>query len=216
MITVYAAYNLPFDGKGLVRDLRVMWALEELNMPYAFHWMDASKGEQKLQANRALNPFGQIPSMADGDVKLSESGAIVHYLYDKAGRLPGEPAARAEMLRWMFAALNTVEPTFIDILRWDVFWRDRPGRDVRYPEVIATAKTRLEELSNALGDKAYLAGTFGPADIFMTTILDFAKHQPSVFENAAVIRAYIERCKSRPAYQAAYAKQGGGPGTPIG
>lgn len=211
MITVYAAYNLPFDGKGLVRDLRVMWALEELNIPYGFHWMDARKGEQRLEANRALNPFGQIPSMSDGEVKLSESGAIVHYLYGKAGRLTGDAVAHAQMLRWMFAALNTVEPAFAEILRWDVFWKDRPGRDVRYPEVVELAKVRLRELSNALGDRAYLTGEFGPADILMITALDFAKHQPSVFDNVPVIGSYRARCKSRPAYQAAYAKQGVGP-----
>jgi len=212
MITVYAAYNFPPPLKGIVRDLRVMWALEELAMPYDFHWMDTSKGEHKLAANREINPFGQIPSMRDGAVKLSESGAIIHYLYDKAGRLPKDPVARAETIRWMLAAINTLEITFIDILRWDIFWADRAGRDVRYPELLEIAKTRMAELEGALGDKPYLLGAeFGPADILMTTVLDFARHQPSVFEGAPVVRAYLARCKARPAYQAAFAKQGRGP-----
>ena len=212
MITVYSAYNFPPPLKGIVRDMRVMWALEELGMPYTHHWMDTSKGEHKLEANRAISPFGQIPSIVDGPVKLSESGAILYYLYDKAGRLPKDAAQRAQMLRWMLAAINTLEITFIDILRWDVFWADRPGRDVRYPELIEIAKTRLTELSGVLGGRAYLMGEdFGPADILMTTVLDFARHKPEVFESAPVVRAYLERCKSRPAYQAVLAKHGLGP-----
>ena len=61
MITLYAAYNIPFDGKGRVRDFRVLWALEELGLPYTCHWMDAGKGEHKIDPNRSVNPFGKIP-----------------------------------------------------------------------------------------------------------------------------------------------------------
>ena len=153
MITVYAAYNVPPPVKGLVRDLRVMWALEELAMPYGCHWMDIGKQEHKIDPNRSINPFGKIPSFSDGDVKLFESGAIVHYLYDKAGKLPQTPRARSELLQWMFAALNTVEPPFLDLAIWDAFWKDRPGREVRYPELMEVCKTRLGELERALGQE---------------------------------------------------------------
>jgi glutathione S-transferase len=212
MITVYAAYNSPPPVKGLVRDLRVMWALEELGMPYTFHWMDIVKAEHKEAPNRAINPFGKIPSFTDGDVKLFETGAILFYLYEKAGKIPADAARRAELLQWMFAALNTVEQPFLDIAIWDSFWKDRPGRDVRYPEVIEVAKTRLAELERGLGKKTFLLGEeFGPADILMTTALNFARHQPAAYENAPIANAYLERCRSRPAYQTALAKQGVGP-----
>jgi len=212
MITVYAAYNSPPPVKGLVRDLRVIWALEELGMPYTFHWMDISKAEHRQEANRAINPFGKIPSFSDGEVKLFETGAILHYLYEKAGKFSADPVRRAKLLQWMFAALNTVEPPFLDIATWDAFWKDRPGREVRYPELIETAKTRLSELERGLGQKSFLlGGEFGPADILMTTALNFARHQPALFEHAPVIRAYLERCRSRPAYQTALAKQDVGP-----
>lgn len=211
MITVYAAYGFPPAVKGLVRDLRPMWALEELGMAYEFHWMDASKGDHKVDPNRAINPFGKIPSFSDGDVKLFETGAIVHYLYDKAGKLPSTPAARGELLQWMFAALNTVEPPFLELAIWDAFWKDRPGREVRYPELMDVCKTRLGELERGLGKKNYLLGEFGPADILMTTVLNFGRHVPALFESAPVARAYLERCRARPAYQTALAKQGVGP-----
>jgi glutathione S-transferase len=212
MITVYAAYNSPPPVKGLVRDLRVIWALEELGMPYTFHWMDMNTAEHKQEANRAINPFGKIPSFSDGDIRLFETGAILHYLYEKAGKISADPMRRAELLQWMFAALNTVEQPFLDIAVWDAFWKDRPGREVRYPELIEVAKTRLGELERGLGRKPFLLGEeFGPADILMTTALNFARHQPALFEQAPVIRAYLERCRSRPAYQTALAKQGVGP-----
>lgn len=212
MITVYAASNPPPPVKGLVRDLRVIWALEELGMPYAFHWMDIGKAEHKQEANRAINPFGKIPSFTDGDTRLFESGAILHYLYEKAGKSPTDPARRAELLQWMFAAVNTVEPPFLDIALWDAFWKDRPGRDVRYPELMEVAKMRLGELERGLGGKRFLLGEeFGPADILMTTALNFARHQPVLFEQAPAIGAYLERCRSRPAYRTAIAKQDAGP-----
>jgi glutathione S-transferase len=212
MITLYAAYNIPFDGKGRVRDFRVFWALEELGLPYTYHWMDAGKGEHRIDPNRSVNPFGKIPSLTDGDLKLFESGAILHYLYEKAGKLPADPTARTQLLQWMFAALNTVEMPFIEILRWDVFWEDRPGRDLQYPELIAACKTRVGDLERALGSKPYLLGeTFGPADILMTATLDFGKHKPEIFADVPGVRAYLERTKGRPAFKIALDKHLSGP-----
>jgi glutathione S-transferase len=212
MITVYAAYNIPFNAKGLARDFRVIWALEELGLPHTFHWMDAGKGEHRIDPNRSINPFGKIPSIADGDFKLFESGAILHYLYEKAGKLPPDAADKTRLLQWMFAAVNTMEMLFIEILRWDVFWEDRPGRDTQYPELIAACKTRLADLERALGANAYLMGdTFGPADILMTTVLEYAKHKPEVFADVPGVRAYLERVKARPAFQRAWDKHLSGP-----
>jgi glutathione S-transferase len=212
MITVYAAYNVPFNGKSLVRDFRIIWALEELGLPYAFHWMDVGKAEHKIDPNRGINPFGKIPSIADGEVKLFESGAILHYLYEKAGKLPADAAARARQLQWMFAALNTLEPPCVELLAWTLFFKDRPGRDIRYPELIEHAKLRATELDKTLGKNTYLLGeAFGPADILMVSVLDFAKHEPSIVENAPNLRAYLERAKARPAYRRALAKHLVGP-----
>ena len=212
MITLHAAYNIPFNAKGLARDFRVIWALEELGLPYTYHWMDAGKGEHKVDPNRSVNPFGKIPSMTDGDFKLFESAAILHYLYEKAGKLPADPAAKTHLLQWMFAAVNTMEMPFIELLRWDVFWEGRPGRDVQYPELIEACKTRLADLERALGAKPYLMGdTFTPADILMTSTLEYAKHKPEIFTHVPGIRAYLERTKARPAFKRAWDKHLSGP-----
>jgi glutathione S-transferase len=212
MITVYGAYNFPPFLKGIVSDLRVYWALEELGLPYDIHWMDSSKGEHRESPNRLINPFGKIPSMVDGAQRMFETGAIVLYLYENAGKAPQDAHARAEVNQWCFAALNTVEPIFLDIFRWDKFWMDKPGRDARYPELLGFADERLADLARAMGDKHYLVGNvFGPADILMTTVLGFAQHEPKIFEKHPAIGAYLERCHARPAYQRALAKQGAGP-----
>jgi glutathione S-transferase len=119
---------------------------------------------------------------------------------------------KAQLMQWMFAALNTVEPPLLDLLLWNLFWKDRPGRDVRYPEVLEVCKTRLAELDKILDGKHYLLGeTFSPADILMVTVLDFGKIEPSIFEAAPRVRDYLARCKARAGYKSAYAKHLAGP-----
>jgi len=212
MIKVYAAYGLPSFAKGVVRDLRVLWALEELALPYDVHWMHAMKGEHKIDPNRLLNPFGKIPSLEDGAQRMFESAAIVLYLYENAGKAPQDAHARAEVNQWCFAAVNTVEPPMLELFRWDFFWKEKPGRDGVRSEFLAHAHERLADLGKALGDKAYLvAGNFGPADILMTTALDFAQHLPELFDAHPVVKGYRERCHARPGYRRALAKQGQGP-----
>jgi len=211
MITVYAAYNFPPPAKGLVRDFRIMWALEELELPYEIHWMDMSKGEHKVAPNRLINPFGKIPSLESGALRLFESGAIVLYLFENVGKAPQDAHARAELNQWCFAALSTIEPVFFEIARWNMFWKDKPGREWRYPELVAQAQERLAELETGLDGKPHLLGAFGPADILMATSLDFAKADPDVFAPSPVIRAYLQRCKTRPAYIRAFARHGQGP-----
>lgn len=211
MPTIYGACNFPPPLKGIVRDFRVMWAMEELGLPYQIHWMDASKGEHKVAPNRLINPFGKIPSLESGALRMFESAAIVLYLYENVGKAPQDAHARAELNQWCFAAINTVEPVFLEIFRWDIFWQGKTGRDWRYPELMGFAQERLKELEAGLAGKPYFLGEFGPADILMVTVLDFARHEPKVFEGSPAMRAYLERCKARPAYIHAYEKHGVGP-----
>ena len=212
MITVYAGHNFNPVVQGILRDIRVLWALEELGLAHDTHWLNVEQLEHRSAAHRRINPFGKIPSLEDGAQHLFESGAIVLYLYENTGRAPQDAHARAELNQWCFAALNTVEPIFAEIFRWDMFWKDKAGREWRYPELREFADARLTELQTALGDKHYLVGnSFGPADILMTTVLDFAKHDPAIFAKHPAIAAYRERCHARPAYQKALVRQGEGP-----
>jgi glutathione S-transferase len=211
-ITVYAAHNYPAFLKGIVRDLRVLWALEELDLRYDIHWMDFGKSEHRESPNRLINPFGKIPSMVDGAQRMFETGAIVLYLYENSGRAPQDAHSRADLNQWCFAALNTIEPVFIEIFRWDIFWKDKEGREWRRAELSGLAHERLTDLSRALGEKHYLVGNnFSAADILMLSVLDFCRHDTGLFEAHPRIAAYIARCHARPAYQRALAKQGVGP-----
>lgn len=212
MLTIYGGYNYPPIFNGILRDLRVIWAAEELGIPYRIHWLDAARAEHKGPANRAVNPFGKIPSVEDGDTHLFESGAILNYLFAKAGKEPADGAARILSDQWSFAAVNTVEQPMDEIFRWDVLWREREGRDKRRAEVVEAAVTRLGELDDALGDREFLVGdALSPADILMATSIRFARTEPGIYAKAPRVKAYVDRLEARPAFQRAEAQQGKGP-----
>jgi glutathione S-transferase len=212
MLTIYTGYGYPEIFKGILRDLRPIWAAEELGMPYLFHWLNAAANDHKAEANRAVNPFGKVPSIKDGAFALFESGAIVAYLYEKAGRIGSDAQDRSLLAQWCFAAVNTVEPPMAELFNWDILWRDRDGRDRRRAELVQTAATRLKELDDALGHKHFLLGTeFSCADILMVTAIRFARTAPEIFTEAGRVAAYVERCEARPAFRTALAAQGRGP-----
>jgi glutathione S-transferase len=212
MITVFAAYNYPPFLQGIVRDLRALWALEELGLSYEKRWVDTSKGEHRSEEYRRINPFGKIPALIDADVSLFESGAIVNYLFDKAGRSAKTNAERAANLAWCFAAVNTVETQTFDILIYDTFWKERPNSGQYRAERIENAKLRMNEMDAALGSKPYLTGQdLAPADIMMTTVVQFARSAPEIFAGAPRVATWLNRCMTRPAYNRAAALQGSGP-----
>src|ERR1700685_1286937 len=111
--TITAFERSPDGGKGLARDMRVRWALEEVGQPYEVRVV--SFGGMKEPAHRALHAFGQLPTYEEDDLVLFESGAIVFHIAERhAGLLPGDANARSRAITWMFAALNTVEPPILD------------------------------------------------------------------------------------------------------
>lgn len=93
-ITITAFESSPDRGRGLARDMRVRWALEEVGQPYDVRLV--SFAEMRQPAHLALHPFGQIPTYEDGDIVLFESGAIVLHIAERfAGLLPEDANARA-------------------------------------------------------------------------------------------------------------------------
>ncbi|MGH6872083.1 MAG: glutathione S-transferase family protein [Rhizomicrobium sp.] len=212
MITLYASYNYPPQIKGILRDIRAFWALEELSLPYQVHWMDYAKREHRQGPNRAINPFGRIPSLENGALRIFESAAIVLYLYEHVGRAPQDAHARAELNQWCFAALNTVEPILTEHMRWNGAWRERPGREIREAELKDQLAERLEGVESALAGKSWLTGSdLSPADILMTGVLNYGDLVPGTFDSYPNIQAYHARAHARPAYQRALSKQGAKP-----
>lgn len=204
-ITITAFERSPDRGRGMARDMRVRWALEEVGQPYDVRLV--SFKEMKQPAHLALQPFGQIPSYEEGDLVLFESGAIVLHIAERhAGLLPEEANARARAITWMFAALSTVEPPIVDREVARYLESDRPWYEERLAGVDNRIRRRLDELSARLGSADWLDGAFSAGDLLMVTVLrrlessDLLREYPN-------LAAYVDRGKARPAYQRAFAAQ---------
>jgi glutathione S-transferase len=204
-ITITAFERSPDGGKGLARDTRVRWALEEAGQPYEVRLV--SFGAMKEPAHRALHPFGQIPTYEEGDLALFESGAIVFHIAERhAGLLPKDANARARAIAWMFAALNTVEPPILELATARIFEGDKPWSRERLPLVQDRVRARLEPLSARLGAADWLDGAFSAGDLMMVSVL--LRLKPSgMLGEFANLAAYVARGEARPAYQRAFAAQ---------
>jgi glutathione S-transferase len=204
-ITITAFDRSPDGGRGLARDTRVRWALEEVGQPYEVRLV--SFQAMKEPAHLAIHPFGQIPTYEDGELALFETGAIVFHLAERyAGLLPADPNARARAISWMFAAVNTVEPPILDLATARFFEADKPWAAERYPLVADRARARLKQLSARLGDAQWLDGEFSAGDLMMASVL--LRTRPSgILDEFPNLAAYVGRAEARPAYQRAFAAQ---------
>ncbi len=195
----------PDQGRGLARDMRVRWALEEVGRPY--QTLGVTFAELKSPEHRARNPFGQIPTYGDGEVRLFESGAVVLHIAERhGGLLPSGPAARARAIAWMFAAVSTVEPPVVELSMAALFERDKPWFADRHPMLQDRVRTRLAELTHVLGDRDWLDGDFSAGDLMMVTVLR-RLGSSGLLDEYPTVAAYIARAEARPAYQRAFAAQ---------
>ena len=203
--TITAFEQSPDRGKGLARDMRVRWALEEVGQPYEVRLV--SFGAMKEPAHRALHPFGQIPTYEEGDLALFESGAIVFHIAERhAGLLPDDANARARAITWMFAALNSVEPPILDLATTRLLEGDKPWYEQRLPVVEDRVRDRLGELSRRLGDADWLDGAFSAGDLMMVSVLLRLKAMGMLDEYPNLF-AYVARGEARPAYRRAFDAQ---------
>jgi len=203
--TITAFEQSPDRGKGLARDMRVRWALEEVDQPYDVRLV--SFEAMKQPAHLALHPFGQIPTYEEGDLALFESGAIVlHIAEHHAGLLPDDANARARAVAWMFAAVNTVEPPILELVTVKILEGDKPWVGERLPLVKERIRHRLEQLSARLGDADWLDGAFSAGDLMMVAVL--LRLSPSgILGEFPTLAAYVARGEARPAYKRAFDAQ---------
>ena len=204
-ITITAFERSPDGGKGLARDTRVRWALEEAGLPYDVRLV--SFRAMKEPAHLALHPFGQIPTYEEDGLVLFETGAIVLRIaqrYD--GLLPADDHARARAVTWMFAALNTVEPPILELVTARIFEGDKPWARERIPLVEERVRDRLKQLAARLSDAEWLDGDFSAGDLMMVSVL--LRLRPSgILDEFPSLAAYVARGEARPAYQRAFAAQ---------
>jgi glutathione S-transferase len=203
--TITAFERSPDRGKGLARDMRVRWALEEVGQPYDVRLLSFS--ELKEPAHRALHPFGQIPTYEEGDLALFESGAIVFHVAERhAGLLPDDANARARAITWMFAALSTMEPPIADRGMVWLLERDKTWYEQRLLAVEDRIRGRLGELSRRLGDADWLDGAFSAGDLLMVEVLRRLEGL-SLLGEYPNISAYVARGQARPAFRRAFDAQ---------
>lgn len=206
-ITVSAFRSVPPFAYGLVRDIRVRWALEEAGLPYEELLLDQE--DQSTPAYRQLQPFGQVPAYKEDDFTLFESGAIVHHIASKSEVLmPRDPEAQAKVLTWMFAALNTIEPAVTHYAVLDFFHDGEPWTEQARPSALEALNVKLADLAVYFEGREYLHDRFSAADILMTTVLQILRHTDLV-SRLPVLDAYCQRCLARPAYQRALDAQVG-------
>ena len=204
-ITITAWDRSPDGGRGLARDTRVRWALEEVAQPYEVRLVTFAAVKQP--AHLALNPFGQIPTYEEGDLALFETGSIVLHIAERhAGLLPRDANARARAITWMFAAVNTIEPPILELVTVKIVEGDKPWAKDRLPLVANRIRDRLKQLAARLGDAEWLDGAFSAGDLMMASVL--LRTRPSgLLDEFPNLAAYVARAEARPAYQRAFAAQ---------
>lgn len=195
---------VPDFARGFVRDLRPRWACEEMGIDYAEHLISAVNRPAEHYRDQ---PWGQVPVLRDGAVRLFESGAILLHLAEKDERLlPRDPQGRASVTSWLFAAYNSVEPLMFELSTIDLFAAGEEWATLRRPGLMEFIHQRFGKLAEALGEKPWLAGDFSVADIAMATVLREGIEAGAVAEHPK-LEAYLARCLERPAFDRALKAQ---------
>ena len=206
MITIYAYKWVPPQVRGLVRDLRPRWALEEAGIPYTEKLIGLGE-DQASDWYRKLQPFGQVPALEEDGVELFESGAIILYIGGKCeALLPRDELGRLRTTSWIFAALNSIEPPVQELALIHLAYADQEWTKARKPMLEEWVTKRLAQLAKVLDGKDWLEGRFTAGDLMMVTVLRML-HTTDLLDREPAIKAYVARGEARPAFQRALAAQ---------
>jgi glutathione S-transferase len=199
-IEITALPWVPDGAKGLVKDLRVRWALEEAGVDYRVRFV----GPDRAPAYLGEQPFNQVPCLRDEDVQLFESGAILQYIGAKSeSLLPSDELGRYRAIQWTYAAVSSVEPFIQFRALLDMFFADQEWSEPAKPTFDHFARMRLQQLSDRLGDKQWLEGDrFTIGDLMMVTVLRIADRNGQLADFPR-LSAYVKRGQARPAFQRA-------------
>ncbi|HEX2580719.1 MAG TPA: glutathione S-transferase family protein [Dongiaceae bacterium] len=193
---------VPEPPRGYVRDLRVRWALEEAGLPYR---VASTPFKDRSADHFAHQPFGQVPWLTDGDTSIFESGAILLHIAEQSKALmPTEAKGRAEVITWLFAALNSVETAVLPYMIFKFYGDDQQTSGRKAMDDFLTA--RLGHMEKVLSDRPWLTGAFSIADILMSDVLRLVNHFGGLAGYPACL-TYVERATARPAFKKAHADQ---------
>jgi glutathione S-transferase len=205
VIAITAFQWVPPFARGVVKDLRVRWALEEAGLPYEQRLLGL--GDADTPEYRAIQPWGQVPVMQEGDLTLFESGAIVFRIAERSEALcPRDDAGRAKTLQWIFAALNSVEPAISNLVLIDLFYAGETWAKARRPGAEDFVRVKLAGLARRLAGRDYLEHRFSAGDLMMVSVLRDLRNTDIVTQDP-VLGPYVARCEARPAFQRALAAQ---------
>ena len=203
-IEITAFVWVPEFAQGLVRDLRVRWALEEAGLDYRVRLLGQERPADYLKEQ----PFDQVPCFNDGTVQIFETGAIVQYIGEKCeALLPRDPQGKYRAIQWSYAALNSVEPGVQHRVLLDAFYGDQEWAKLRKPSADEFARLKLKRVSDRLGDKQWLEGDrFTIGDLMMVTVLRLA-NKGGLLADTLNLSEFVKRGEARPAFQRALADQ---------
>ena len=199
-IEITAFVWVPEFAQGLVRDLRVRWALEEAGLDYRVRLLGQERPADYLKEQ----PFDQVPCFNDGTVQIFETGAIVQYIGEKSeALLPRDPQGKYRAIQWSYAALNSVEPGVQHRVLLDAFYGDQEWAKLRKPSADEFARLKLKRVSDRLGDKQWLEGDrFTIGDLMMVTVLRLA-NKGGLLADTLNLSEFVKRGEARPAFQRA-------------
>ena len=204
-ITITAFERSPDGGKGLARDTRIRWALEEVGQPYDVRLV--SFAAMKQPPHLKIHPFGQIPTFEEGDLALFETGSIIFHIAENfQGLLPENKNARARAITWMFEEVNTIEPSILELQNARILESDKPWAQERLPIVMDRVRDRQKQLAAYLGDREWLDGDFSAGDLMMVSVL-LRTRSSGILNEFPTLAAYVARGEARPAYKRAFAAQ---------
>lgn len=203
MLKVYGFSRVNAIAYGHTRDLRVLWALEEVGLPYEIVGMDHPAGDLETSSYRQCSPFHQIPALDDDGVILSESAAIVLYLSRKSGKLiPSDAAGEAQVMRWCFAAMNTVETPLMALVINDWNSDDKSSKPRKF--LLGWIERALGNLAKWVEGREYIATEeFTAADLLMANVLSASVNDESLITPYPALVSYRSRCLARPAWNRA-------------
>jgi len=203
-IEITAFRWVPPGAQGLVKDLRVRWALEEAGLDYKVRLI----GPERPAGYSNDQPFSQVPCLRDDTVRIFESGAILQYIGEQAeALLPSDPQARFRAIQWTYAAVSSVEPFVQFRALLNVVFGDQPWAEPAKPTFEHFARLRLQQLSDDLGDKPWLEGDhFTIGDVMMITVLRIADRSGQLAD-FPTLAAYVQRGQERPAFKQALGDQ---------
>lgn len=197
-LTIYTLDWVPQGPRGFVRDMRLRWAAEEAGLAYEVGTVPFKQGETQHFEDQ---PFGQVPFLKDGEIKIFESGAgLLHLAHKSETLMPQDSVGQVKTLQWVIAALNSIEMVTVP------WWFLELSGEQEENGLVGWMDKRLNQLETVLSEREWLvANRFTVADLLMADVLRIPKVR--AHGDRPATEAYVERLVARPAFRKAHADQ---------